>query len=387
MKKNIILTTEQFIKLCENDDILYTPNETNIPTLVNKVVNDRKSEGKTNFSLTFTKDIDAVNGVNNDSALNINAGNGSANDIAKAKQDAQKAGVNTNKLNYTVNVVNGKIGGLSENKVYTKKDLIDAKYKLIRENSDIFTKQELMEDFTGGLNPSQLRNMLGIYDDDELNASIGAEERENILSSICKDICATDKSKKIYDGVYNFKTIIDIMKNYGFTYMGPYEEDESYNFTDGENEIVIWPDSFYERPGAIHIRNINICEVGLNENMIYNKKRINEASNSNLKRKYINYIYNGLKNLTNKMYKDDNWYAVSVIYKKLQDLFEGKGEVEMKVENGGYWKRMGEFPNYKEYLITITLNDGIVIHGSLKCHAAGTIEDTFKYYDITCTLW
>ena len=35
MKKNIILTTEQFIKLCENDDILYTPNETNIPTYIN----------------------------------------------------------------------------------------------------------------------------------------------------------------------------------------------------------------------------------------------------------------------------------------------------------------------------------------------------------------
>ena len=381
MKKKIILTTEQFIRLCENDDVLYTPNETNIPTLVNKVVNDRKSKGQTNFSLTFTKDIDAVNGVNDTEGLSINAGKGSANDVAKAKQDAQKAGVNPNKLNYTINVVNGKIGGLSENKSYTKKDLIDAKYKLIRENSDIFTKQELMEDFIGGLNPSQMRNMLDIYDDDELNAASDAVNRENLLSDICKDICETDRSISIYKGVFNFKTIVDIMKNHGFTYMGPYEEDESYRFTSDQNEIDIWPKYFYERPGAIHISNINIYEKGLNESVNL------QESNSQIKRKYINYIYKELKDYTNKMYKDDNWYAVSVIYKKLQDMFEGKGEVEMKVEDGGYWKRMGEFPNYKEYLITIILNDGIAIHGSLKCHAAGTIEDTFKYYDITCTLW
>ena len=87
------------------------------------------------------------------------------------------------------------------------------------------------------------------------------------------------------------------------------------------------------------------------------------------------------------MYKDDDWGAVSMIYQKLKTILNDKGDVEMRVENGGYWKRMGEFPNYKEYKVTITLNEGIIINGSLKCHAAGTIEDTFKYYDITLTMW
>ena len=52
------------------------------------------------------------------------------------------------------------------------------------------------------------------------------------------------------------------------------------------------------------------------------------------------------------------------------------------LENGGYWKCYGEFPNYKEYKFTIQLNDGPIINGSLKCHAAGTMEDTFDKYDI-----
>lgn len=48
---------------------------------------------------------------------------------------------------------------------------------------------------------------------------------------------------------------------------------------------------------------------------------------------------------------------------------------------------MGEFPNYKEYKIQILMNNGIEINGSIKCHAAGTAEDTFQKYDITINMW
>ena len=398
MSKRIILTTKQFTKICEgvddaNNQVLYAPNDGNVSQVINNGIKQMRQNGNTNGTLTITKNIDTINGNNDQSeTISLNVGKGTPDEITKVKQQAQTNGISGDKLNYQINVVNGKPVENTflnnESKRYTKQSIEEARLKNLKENCTRFTKKELNEGFLGDFSAQQVQNMTDIYDDDEMNAAIGAEERENILSNICRDICATDRgARKIFDGVFNFKTIIDIMKNHGFTYMGPYEEDETYNFTDGENEIVIWPYSFYERPGAIHITNINIYEVGMNENVSNNKNKINEASNSNLKRKYINYIYNGLKNLTNKMYKDDNWEGVSNIYKTLQHMLEGKGEVEMYVEHGGYWKQLGEFPNYKEYKIKVNTNDGIEINGSLKCHAAGTIEDTFKYYDITITLW
>lgn len=57
-------------------------------------------------------------------------------------------------------------------------------------------------------------------------------------------------------------------------------------------------------------------------------------------------------------------------------------------ENGGYWKQIHEFPNYKEYKFSIYFSiDDFEINGSLKCHSAGTLEDPFGRYDITVTMW
>ena len=57
------------------------------------------------------------------------------------------------------------------------------------------------------------------------------------------------------------------------------------------------------------------------------------------------------------------------------------------MDNGGYWKQLGEFPNFKEYKIQILMNNGIEINGSIQCHAAGTREDTFQKYDMTINMW
>lgn len=271
MRKKIILTTEQFTKLCEEDNnsnnrVLYTPNDSNLTKTINDGVKQLRQDGISNGTLTITKNVDAINGnIEQSKTLNLNAGKGTSDEIAKVKQQAQSNGLDTNKVNYQINVVNGKPMENSllnnESKRYTKKMLEDIRIQNLKENSNVYSKEQL------------------------------------------------------------------------------------------------------------------------------NKEFINEASNSNLKRKYINFLYNTIKPLTNKMYKDDNWGAVSVIYKKIEEALVGKGEIEMWVENGGYWKRMGEFPNYKEYKLKVVTNEGVEINGSLKCHSAGTIEDTFKYYDITVTLW
>ena len=368
----------------ENNDTplmdFFADNESEVPEVGGEAIEKIMDNGGKNLQVRVATNNDNLNDNVNISGI----GNTPNEQFSDAVNKAQESGMDTDNVNYVVNIDNNGNLVKNESRIYTKKQLIEARLKNIRENSNTYTKKELYESFLGDLSAQQVKNITGIEDDDNLNSSISAEEREELLANICKDISLTDKAPNIYKGTFKFKTIIDILEKYGFYYMGPYEEDESYNFSDGENEIIIWPEIFYPSPGAINIHNINISEVGapLNEN----KSNINEA-NYNLKRKYINYLYNGLKNLTNKMYKDDDWGAVKYLYNTLQEMMSGKGEVEMWVENGGYWKQLGEFPNYKEYKIKVITNEGIEINGSLKCHAAGTIEDTFKYYDITCTFY
>lgn len=263
MSKKIILTTEQFTKICESleDSPLTTmdfmaDNESNIPEVGDDAVNKIIDNGGKNVQVRVN--------TNNNVGDNINisgVGETAHEQFTDAVNKVKQSGMDSDNVNYVVNLDANGNPMKNENKCVTKKMIEEARLNNIKKNGKTFTKQELNEAFLG------------------------------------------------------------------------------------------------------------------------------EASNSNLKRKYVNYLYNGLKNLTNKMYKDDNWEGVSNIYKTLQHMLEGKGDVEMWVERGGYWKQMGEFPNYKEYKIKVTTNDGIEINGSLKCHAAGTMENTFKYYDITVTWW
>lgn len=117
------------------------------------------------------------------------------------------------------------------------------------------------------------------------------------------------------------------------------------------------------------------------------KKTINELNNSQLKKKYINKIYKQINDLTSHIYRDDDWRMVSVVFDRIKQVIYDDGELDIRVENGGYWKQIGEYPNYKEYRFTITLLNNVEINGSLKCHAAGTMKDTFSRYDITVTMW
>ena len=117
------------------------------------------------------------------------------------------------------------------------------------------------------------------------------------------------------------------------------------------------------------------------------KTVINEMSNSNIKKKYINRIYKATKQITSRIYSDEYWKGVEDAFNAIENVINSEGENNIRVENGGYWKRAGEFPNYKEYKFTIILNNGIEINGSLKCHSAGTLENPFDSYDITITMW
>ena len=105
------------------------------------------------------------------------------------------------------------------------------------------------------------------------------------------------------------------------------------------------------------------------------------------KKEIINKIYKLTQPLTSKLYSDDAWQGVNKLFDTIQNILQNNGELNVWCENGGYWKRIGEFPNYKEYKIQIIMNNGIEINGCVKCHSAGTIEDTFEKYDMTINMW
>lgn len=109
-------------------------------------------------------------------------------------------------------------------------------------------------------------------------------------------------------------------------------------------------------------------------------------SRSNEKKKWINRIYKAVRPITSKMYSDEYWDGVRQVEEAIASVIGEHGDLDVRVEGGGYNKRLGEFPNYKEYLLTITVDD-VVIEGHLHCHTAGTMEDTFKYYDMSLVLY
>jgi hypothetical protein len=152
--------------------------------------------------------------------------------------------------------------------------------------------------------------------------------------------------------------------------------------------------------GILRRNNIQFEILNMNENKKYEPMKdlnklikesvqlvLKEASNSQIKRKIINQLYKHTQDLTSHLYRDDNWAAVSKAFKTIEYIIGDSGELEVYVKNGGYVKDKDGTPMYKEYNFNIILTNGIEIGGSLKCHAAGTMEDAFEKYDMTITFW
>jgi len=125
--------------------------------------------------------------------------------------------------------------------------------------------------------------------------------------------------------------------------------------------------------------------IKINENDIISmvKRAINEVSS---KKTAINRIYKATHDITNHLYRDENWHGVTLVV----DAIESLGyECEVTVKDGGYMKNERDpygLP-WKEYRLTITTPEWFEIHGTLNCHAAGTTEDPFERYDMSLVIW
>jgi len=114
------------------------------------------------------------------------------------------------------------------------------------------------------------------------------------------------------------------------------------------------------------------------------------------KRKIQNAIYRQLEKTgtTGKFYRDDNWEGVRLVKKDIEDAFktiknaEHEYEVSIAPDNGGYRRSSDGMSQWKEYRVEIYVKDNDLpfMIGTLNCHAAGTVDDPFSMYDMSCCI-
>lgn len=115
------------------------------------------------------------------------------------------------------------------------------------------------------------------------------------------------------------------------------------------------------------------------------------------KKKIQNAIYKQLSKTgtTGKFYRDSAWEGVDLVRRDIEDAFKliknntRQFEVSIYPENGGYRKSKDGLSQWKEYKIDIYLKNHKtpIMGGVLNCHAAGSVNDPFDAYDMSCTIW
>jgi hypothetical protein len=114
------------------------------------------------------------------------------------------------------------------------------------------------------------------------------------------------------------------------------------------------------------------------------------------KKKVQNAIYKQLEKTgtPGKFYHDDAWEGVRLVKKDIEDAFKNiknaphEYEVSIAPDDGGYRKSKDGMSQWKQYKVEIYVKgaeDPFMI-GTLNCHAAGTVQDPFDMYDMSCCI-
>lgn len=126
-------------------------------------------------------------------------------------------------------------------------------------------------------------------------------------------------------------------------------------------------------------------------------RRINESSANRTEEKsyqlslLINRLYTASRPFTMHSYSDEGWQNVTQHIDALRKV-RGVIDISVGAPDGGYRNYYAgrsidfDHPAYKEYRLEIETEYGIVI-GRLICHSAGSMDDAFSRYDMTCTFW
>ena len=114
------------------------------------------------------------------------------------------------------------------------------------------------------------------------------------------------------------------------------------------------------------------------------------------KKKVKDAIYKELEknNTTGKFYRDANWEGVRIVKKDIENAFknvknpEHEYEVSIAPDDGGYRTSKDGYSKWKQYKVEIYVKGAELpfMGGTLNCHAAGTVEDPFETYDMSCCI-
>lgn len=114
------------------------------------------------------------------------------------------------------------------------------------------------------------------------------------------------------------------------------------------------------------------------------------------KKKVQNAIYKQLEktNTTGHYYHDDYWEGVKLVRKDIEDAFktiknpEHEYEVSIAPDEGGYRTSKDGMSKWKQYKVEIYVKGSELpfMGGTLNCHAAGTVDDPFDTYDMSCCI-
>lgn len=105
---------------------------------------------------------------------------------------------------------------------------------------------------------TQLKNILGVHDNDEWNAAADAERKEEVEGQIFNALkqLANGNPRK---NPFNFKDAIKMLNDkFGFKYVGPDDDDESHIFRNGNDELTIYPTNYYPSQGMTTLYNIHL---------------------------------------------------------------------------------------------------------------------------------
>lgn len=103
----------------------------------------------------------------------------------------------------------------------------------------------------------------------------------------------------------------------------------------------------------------------------------------------INRLYTASIPFTKHKYSDTGWQNVGDHIAALRKV---RGVTDVISSAGVYYNYFAgtspdiNRPAYRKYELTIETEYGTV-EGQLICHSAGTTDDVFSSYDMTCTFW
>ena len=122
--------------------------------------------------------------------------------------------------------------------------------------------------------------------------------------------------------------------------------------------------------------------------IIISPKQLNEILCEDYDTKALNKIqkkiYKSVSGFCGKMHSDTGWQDV----KKLIEIIDSvDGVDEVYVSAGEYFNYTNpEKGAHRDYDLTVETPFG-KLYGYIRCHAAGTTDDIFKYYDMTISLY